>query len=303
MMNGIYLPITTPFNEDESLNLPGLERNMAFYSRSGLQGYLALGSNGEVKSLSWNERIAVLERVLAGRGLSAEGEKQKVMAGVVFDSTIECLRFMQDIKGLKPDYLTFLAPAYFAKQMTDEALYRHFSRLADAADVPCFIYNAPQFTAGINLSSGLITRLAAHPNIRGVKDSSNAANITAYLASLESVKDFSVMAGSASFLLHALSLGASGAVLAIANVFPGLVLEFYNEARSGNWERAIALNKRLLALSRSISGPAAVKYAMDCLHKGLCGGPPRLPLLAPSDEAKAALKVFLEALCLAIDKN
>jgi 4-hydroxy-2-oxoglutarate aldolase len=286
-IRGVYAPLTTPFLQDGAVDEPGLRRNMAFYAASALHGFLALGSNGENKSLSHDEKITVLRGVIEGKNTD-----QKVMAGVIFESTVEAIRFIRDIEPLKPDYLTLMAPSYFAKQMTDEVLYRYFTTLAEKTDIPCFIYNAPQFCGGVTLSAALIVRLAAHPNIVGVKDSSNAASITGFLlAARDSV---SVMAGSADYFFTAMTMGASGGVLSLANIFPSVVLKLYDLAAAKKYEEALGLNEQVLRLNQGISGRggvAAVKRAMDLV--GLTGGAPRLPLLPLDSGDAAAMEAFL----------
>jgi 4-hydroxy-2-oxoglutarate aldolase len=283
-VKGVYAPVTTPFLDNEELDEEGLRKNMAFYTASPLHGYLALGSNGENKSLSWEEKLKVLSIIADGKG-----KNQTVMAGIIFDSTIESLHFIREAEKLHPDYLTLLAPSYFVKQMTDDVLYNYFSTLANSTNIPCLLYNAPQFSGGGVLSAALIGRLAQHPNILGVKDSYNAASISSYL--LAAPNDLSVMAGSADYFLYSMTLGASGGVLSLANVFPALTNELYELVLSGQFDKAFALNKKVLQLNKGVSGRggvAAVKYAMDAA--GLCGGKPRLPLLPLEKNTAESIK-------------
>jgi 4-hydroxy-2-oxoglutarate aldolase len=294
---GIYAPLTTPFLPDGAVDEDGLRKNMAFYAASGLHGFLALGSNGENKSLSQDEKLLLLRIIIEGKN-----PEQKVMAGVISESTRESLGFIRLITPLGPDYLTLMAPSYFAKQMTEEALYRYFCTLADAADIPCLVYNAPQFSGGLTLSAPLMTRLGAHPNIVGLKDSSNAAGITAFLFGVRD--SLSVLAGSADFFLTAMTMGASGGVLSLANIFPALTVELYDLALAKKYEAAFVLNEQILRLNKGISGRggvAAVKRAMDLA--GLTGGDPRLPLLPLNAEETAALKGFLQKEKEAFSKN
>ena len=287
-LHGIFAPITTPFDDAGNLDLAGLERNMAFYAASGLHGYLALGSNGENKSLMYDEKLAVLRTIVQGRH-----PDQIVMAGSIFESTFETILFAKACEAIGADFITLLPPSYFKKQMTDDALFRYFTDVAGQVAIPCLVYNAPQFCGGTTLSVDLVRRLADSPNIVGVKDSSTGANIGQYLLA---VKDrFQVMAGSANFFLEAFFAGATGGVISLANVFPHLVLELYGLAASGKTEAAFALNEKVLRLNQAVSGQggvAAVKKAMDLA--GLAGGLPRLPLLPlPADAAsrlEAALK-------------
>ncbi|MDD2580153.1 MAG: dihydrodipicolinate synthase family protein [Eubacteriales bacterium] len=287
-LSGVFAPITTPFLADGQVDREGLKRNMRFYAGSGLHGFLALGSNGENKSLTAEEKIDVLRLIIEGKG-----EHQVVMAGCIFESTRETIDYARRFASMGADFITLLPPSYFKKQMTDDALYRYFTDVADQVEKPCLVYNAPQFCGGITLSVALIRRLADHPNIVGLKDSS-VGNIDKFLLA---VKDrFHVMAGSANFFLNSLFAGASGGVISLANIFPDLVLDLYRLAEARDYEAAFALNDRVLQLNSTVSGSggvAAVKKAMDLA--GLAGGDPRLPLLPLPDAAVDVLKHKLQA--------
>jgi len=284
---GIYAPITTPFMENGDLDIEGLKKNMGVYAASKLHGYLALGSNGENKSLTWDEKKLVLKTIVDNKR-----KDQKVMAGVIFESTRETIAFAKEAEALGADYLTLLPPSYFAKQMKDDVLLKYFSDVADSVSVPCLVYNAPQFSGGVTISVNLVKNLAKHPNIAGVKDSSNAANIESYLFAARD--QFSVMAGSANFFLNGMIMGATGGIISLGNVFPNISVELYDLILAKKYEEAFALNERILKLNKGVSGSggvAAVKYAMDLA--GLAGAYPRLPLLPLGADAKQTLKNFL----------
>jgi 4-hydroxy-2-oxoglutarate aldolase len=287
-LSGVFAPITTPFKENGELDLKGLEKNMEFYAKSGIKGYLALGSNGENKSLTNDEKLKVLEGIMKNKA-----PDQVVMAGCIFESTFETIDMAKKMEAYKPEFFTLLPPSYFKKQMTDPVLLKYFSDVADAVNTPCLVYNAPQFCGGITLSVNLIKDLAKHPNIVGIKDSSTG-NIESILFA---VRDkFNVLAGSANFFMTTLLMGGCGGIVSLANAFPAITVELYNLIIAKDYEKAIALNDRVIQVNKSVSGKggvAAVKYAMDLA--GLVGGNPRLPLLPLSDEIKSSIKSKLEA--------
>ena len=198
---GVYAPITTPFDENGEVAYDKLIENMEFYAKSPLKGYLALGSNGENKSLTTEEKIKVLDIIIKNKGAD-----QYVMAGCIFESTKETIEFAKVADELGSDFITLLPPSYFKKQMTDEVLLKYFSDVANSVNKPCLVYNAPQFCGGTVLSVNLIKELAKHPNIIGVKDSSNAANIEGYLFAVRD--SFNVIPGSANFFMNGLFTGA-----------------------------------------------------------------------------------------------
>jgi 4-hydroxy-2-oxoglutarate aldolase len=287
-LSGIFAPVTTPFDSKGEVAYDKLIDNMKFYAKSSLKGYLALGSNGENKSLSTSEKEKVLATIVKHKGAT-----QVVMAGCIFESTKETIEFAKIAESNGADYITLLPPSYFKKEMTDPVLLKYFSDIADSVKKPCLVYNAPQFCGGTVLSVGLIKDLAKHPNIVGVKDSSNAANIEGYLFAVRDT--FNVMPGSANFMLSALVMGANGGVISLANIFPEITCELYNLIINKKYEEAFKLNEKILLINKNVSGSggvAAVKYAMDLA--GLYGGSPRLPLLPIGDDLKKKISDYLK---------
>ena len=286
-LKGVIAPITTPFTADGEVDYAGLEKNMEFYAKSGIQGYLALGSNGENKSLTNDEKKKVLRTIIENKA-----KEQFVMAGCIFESTYETIMFAREYEKLGADFLTLLPPSYFKKQMTEPVLIKYFNDVANAVSTPCLLYNAPQFCGGTELTVNLVKECAKNPNIVGMKDSSKG-NIESFLFA---VRDkICVMAGSADFFMNTLFMGGTGGVVSLANVFPSIVNELYRLILAKDYEKAFALNEKVLQLNKGVSGSggvAAVKYGMDLA--GLRGGEPRLPLLPLADEAKAKMRALLE---------
>ena len=285
---GVYAPITTPFDENGEVAYDKLIENMKFYAKSGLKGYLALGSNGENKNLTTDEKIKVLDTIIKYKGAN-----QYVMAGCIFESTKETIEFAKIADELGSDFITLLPPSYFKKEMTDPVLLKYFTDVANSVKKPCLVYNAPQFCGGTILSVSLIKELAKHPNIIGVKDSSNAANIEGYLFAVRD--SFNVIPGSANFFMNGLFMGANGGVISLANIFPDMTCELYDLVVAKKYEEAFKLNEKVIQTNKSVSGTggvAAVKYAMDLA--GLYGGNPRLPLLPLGEDTKKKIEDYLK---------
>ena len=288
-LTGVFAPISTPFTHDGQVDYEGLAKNVKRYAAAGLKGYLALGSNGENKSLSNKEKLLVLETIIQNKGAD-----QTVMSGCIFESTAESIEMGLEMCKRGADFLTLLPPCYFKKQMTDDVLLRYFSDVADAVSVPCLVYNAPQYAGGVGLSPKLIRRCADHPNIVGVKDSSTG-NMENILFAVKDKPDFTVVAGSVNNFFAAMTMGGSGGVLSLANSFPEITVELFHLLEEKKYPEAIALNTRLLEINRAIGGAggvAAVKAAMDM--NGLVVGDPRLPLLPLTAEEKEALEAKLK---------
>jgi 4-hydroxy-2-oxoglutarate aldolase len=284
---GVFAPITTPFDENGEVAYEKLKDNMGFYARSPLKGYLALGSNGENKSLNNSEKAKVLETIIKNKG-----SQQVVMAGCIFESTRETIEFAKIAQDLGADFITLLPPSYFKKEMTDPVLLKYFTDVAGSLKTPCLVYNAPQFCGGTILSVSLIKELTKHPNIVGVKDSSTG-NIESFLLAVRD--NFNVMPGSANFFVNGLIMGAPGGVISLANVFPEITCKLYELTLAKKYDEAFKLNERVIQLNKTVSGTggvAAVKYAMDLA--GLYGGNPRLPLLPLGDDIKKKIQDYLK---------
>lgn len=285
---GVFAPITTTFDPDGTLNLDALRENVKKYAASPIHGYLALGSNGENKSLTNEEKIAVAKVIIENKA-----PEQIVMAGSIFESTMETIAFAKEMEKLGADYITLLSPCYFKSAMKDEVLIRYFTDVASAVDTPCMLYNAPQFCGGITLSLNVIKECAKHPNIVGIKDSSSG-NVEKIALSVP--KDFQVLSGSANTFLSCLLNGGIGGVISLANSVPDVVCRLYDYFVKGELAKAAALNREVIKANMGVSGKygvAGVKYAMDL--NGFFGGAPRLPLLPISEEGKKAVSACLNA--------
>ncbi|MCB8815162.1 4-hydroxy-tetrahydrodipicolinate synthase [Desulfosporosinus shakirovi] len=286
-LKGVYAPIPTPFVDGE-IAYDKLERNLEYWLDSKLEGLVVLGSNGEFVLLSSEEKIQLIKFVCQ----KAKGRKS-VIAGTGAESTAETIFSSQQAAAVGADAVLVVTPNYYKGAMSDKALIRFYLDVAEASTAPVILYNMPGNT-GINLSPKVVAELAQHPNIIGIKDSGgNIVQITEVIRNTPS--DFSVFAGSASFLYASLALGAKGGTLALANVFPNECAEVQALFEAGKWEESKALQLKLMESNTAVTarfGIAGLKAALDML--GYFGGDPRLPLLPIGGVEKADLKEILK---------
>lgn len=283
---GIFAPITTPFVDDEVL-FDQFKENIRKYSQTPLNGYLVLGSNGESKSLTEDEKLKLLEIVLENKA-----DHQLVMAGTGYESTRQTIAFSKKVQQLGADLVSLVTPSYFKKSLSDDALIGYYTQVADALSIPVFAYNAPGFT-GLTLSVNVIEAISQHPNIGGMKDTS-PAGLAGYLEFCG--ENFDVLAGTMNTLFIGLSLGASGGVISLANAFPEPCCELYAAYTHNDIAKARRLHSTLFRLNQSVSGAAGVagvKYAMEL--GGYHGGNPRLPLLPIKEIDKQRIRKAAEA--------
>ena len=284
-LSGVFVPISTPFAADETVDYEALKFNMERYARSGILGYLALGSNGENKSLTEEEKLGVLEVIVRHKGA-----RQVVMAGATYEAQRDTERFFRLANKLGADFGLLLSPSYFRKQMTEDVLYRYFTTAADVSPIPLLLYNAPGF-CGVTLSLQLVGQLSSHPNIVGMKDSA-LSGIEAFLA-LES-ESFHVLAGSVNFLFPAMLGGSVGGTVSLANSFPSLAMELFQYGKARDVSKGRPLQERAIRINNAISGRygvSGVKAAMNLA--GFRGGIARRPLLPLTGPQEDQLRKFL----------
>jgi len=289
-LHGIFPPLTTPFATDGTIAPAKLRENIARYNRLGLTGYVFNGSTGESVLLRWDEIYRLWE---AAKESTAPGKI--LIAGTGAESTAETIEHTSRAASLGFDAALVRTPHFYKPQMKLDALSEFYLRVADAAHIPVLVYSVPIFT-NLQVDAHLIARVAQHPNIVGMKDSSgDVEGVRKIIAAAP--KGFQTLVGSASTVFESLEVGACGAILALANAFPELCVEIYDASRSGDSEGAHSLAQQLLAPAKILGpqyGIPGLKYALDRL--GYYGGPPRPPLLALSEAAKLEIDVMLSNL-------
>ena len=287
---GIYTPISTPFRDDGTVDERALAANVSRWMTTPLTGLVVLGSNGEAASLEDAEADRVVEIVRAGVPSS-----RPLIAGTGRESTRATIAATCRAAAAGADAALVRTPSFFKPQMTSDAFVRHFTEVADASPVPVLLYNVTLYT-GVNLLPDAVERLAVHPNIVGIKESgSDIGQIAEYVA--RTPDDFTVLAGSATTLVHALCAGCDGAILALASLVPAECVSMTMLVREKRLDEAAALQRRLMPLARSVGtsyGVPGLKAALEL--KGYAGGPPRPPLRPVSSDVVDIIRRQIEAL-------
>jgi len=289
-LHGIFPPLTTPFAPDGSIAPARLRENIARYNRIGLAGYVVNGSTSESVLLRWEEVYRLWE---AAKEAAVPGKT--LIAGTGAESTADTIEHTNRAAALGFDAALVRTPSFYKPAMSENALAEHYLRVADAARIPILVYSVPIFTH-IQVEAPLIARVAQHPNIIGMKDSSgDVPGVAKIIAAAP--KSFRTLVGSASTVYESLEIGAAGAILALACAFPELCVEIYEKSRAGDPSGARSLAQKLLAPAKMLGpqyGIAGLKYALDCL--GYYGGPPRPPLLPVGEAARQEIEALLSNL-------
>ena len=286
IMPPLYAPLITPFNDDESVNLDMMARNVEKYEKLPLTGYLVNGSSGEADMLTQRERVSLVERVA---GLS----QRPLMAGIVASSVVEAKRQIDSHEGLRVETFLVRTPGYYGGQF-DQVDFFH--QLAEHSERPVMVYQIPQYT-GIKLTGEQLSRISEHPNIVGIKDSLGDLSL---LNEISWPSRFQYFLGASALIQPGLSAGAVGGILALANVVPKHCRRLLDlSAQADTQEQARQLQQKLIPLNRALGGSrgfglAGLKEA--CRLMGFEAGRMRSPLKPLPPNGCGQLQALLDEL-------
>lgn len=284
MKHAVLAATLTPFGADGALALERLPDYLAFLIDHGVDGFLALGTNGEFASLTVDER----ERSLDAHVAAAQG--RRVLANVGGTVTDEVLRLAAHAARAGADAVSLLPPYYFP--ITESAFADLARRVADAFGRPIYLYNIPRYTR-FTIPVATVAALAAEGVCAGIKDSSQDL---AYLKEVRAAApDIDFLMGSDTTLLEGLEAGATGIASGMANTFPDVVVgatrAFEAGADLAPWAERIRSLRKLFGAHPYLT---ATRTAIRL--RGFDLGPVRTPLAGPSDDERARIAQALAPL-------
>ena len=286
-MEGTGPPLVTPFDADGDVDETALRGLVDWVESRGVDFLVPCGSNSEAELMTADERARAIEVV-------CDAASVPVLAGTGSPGLRETLAATERAADAGADAALVVTPFYYDHgQPALEAYYRD---LADAAPLPVYLYSVPAYT-GTRLAPETVGRLADHPNVAGMKDSSGDIEQFTLTRRATADADFDLLVGSASVLAPALDAGADGGVLALSNVAPAAASAVYDRHRAGDDAAARALNADLVPLNRAVTAEHSVpglKYAMR--ERGAPAGHERRPHRPPDEAARAALDGLLDDL-------
>lgn len=287
-LKGILLPVTTPFTPDGELALDALRANLSRWNKSGVVGYVLLGSTGERVHLDDREYLATIETARA-----AVPADRTFIAGAGQQSTLGTINEIKKAAGAGAQAVLVITPYFYRSAITQQTLVSYYTAVADASPVPVLLYSMPPLT-GIKIEPETVARLSEHANIIGVKDSSN--DVAGFSKTVNLCpRDFAVLTGNGTVLLDALRAGATGAILAVGCAAPELCVEIFRAFHSNEEEHAATLQAKLTPLATAVTtkfGIGGLKAALDLA--GYQGGAVRAPLRAPDESARAEIAALLD---------
>ena len=276
MLQGSLVAIVTPMHEDGGLDIPALRTLIDFHIKEGTDGIVVVGTTGESPTVDIEEHCLLIKTAVehvAGR--------IPVIAGTGANATREAIELTRHAKNLGADACLLVAPYY--NKPTQEGLFQHYRAIAEAVDIPQILYNVPGRTA-CDISNDVAIRLAAIPNIVGIKDATGSIERGTDLI-LRAPEGFAVYSGDDATGMALMLLGAQGVISVTANVAPRLMHEMYMAATAGNAKQACKINAQLFALHQKLfveANPIPVKWVLN--RMGLIGPGLRLPLVALSTQ-------------------
>lgn len=260
-IEGVLTAIVTPFTDDGALHLPGLKRQIQRQLAAG-NGIFCGGTNGEFFVLTEEEKVALTRTCVeevAGRA--------PVVAHIGEISTRATIRLGKQVEALGVDAVSVITPWFVP--LTQAELIAHYTTIADALNVPVFLYNIPART-GNTIAPETARALAAHPNIIGIKDSAGShESLSGFLKAVEDIDGFDVLNGPDSLIHQGFVEGCSACISGLANVAPNEINAIWARFRAGDiagsrqaQESVTDLRTRLYSVAFS---PAAVKKALQVM--------------------------------------
>ena len=273
---GVFSAITTPFTADLAIDHSFLREHASWLVDNGCTGIVALGSLGESATLTFDEKVAILESCRR-----AVGDRVPVVAGIAGLSTAECVALARRAAAVGCDGLMAL-PAYVYRGDWRET-EAHFSAVIEATPLSCMLYNNP-IAYGTDVSAEQLAALARHDNLHAVKESSgDVRRVTAVIERLGN--RLNVFAGLDDMIVESAAMGASGWIAGLVNALPSESVRLFDLAMSGQWSEARALYEWFLPLLRLDTLPKFVqliKLVQVEVGKGTAKvRPPRLEVVGP----------------------
>ena len=285
MIKGSIVAIVTPMHADGSLDFEGLNQLIDWHIAEGTNSIVIAGTTGESATVSVDEHCALIKATVA----HAKG-RIPIIAGAGANSTAEAIKLTRFAKEAGADATLQVVPYY--NRPTQEGMYQHFKAIAEAVDPPVILYNVPGRTVA-DMSNDTILRLAAIPNIVGVKDATGNIGRGYDLLRL-APKSFAVYSGDDPTAMALMLAGGAGNISVTANVTPRAMADMCKAAIAGDIATALELNNKMFPLHKKLfiePNPVPVKWALA--EMGKMPGGIRLPLVPLAADCHEAVRAAL----------
>ena len=286
-LTGSMCAVITPFR-DGTVDADALARLIDYQVENGTSAIIPCGTTGESATLSHAEH----EQVIA-LTVKSVNKRVPVIAGTGSNCTAEAISLTQRAAALGADAALLITPYY--NKPTQEGLYAHYMAVADAVDIPQVLYNVPSRT-GVSIAPATVARLAAQPNIVGIKEASGSLD---YVSQLRSECDLVILSGNDNLTLPLMALGAEGAISVLANVVPRHCADMMVAVARNDWTAAREIHYLTFGLCEALfceTNPIPTKAALHMM--GMIGDEIRLPMTRLSERNVPRVRTELEKLGL-----
>lgn len=285
IFTGSCTALVTPFTEDRAVDYPAMQRLLDLQLENGTDAVVVCGTTGEAASMSYEERLRVIEAVVR----HVDG-RIPVIAGTGSNNTANAITLSRDAVLAGADALLVVTPFY--NKATQTGLVRHYTAIADAAERPVILYHVPSRT-GVKCTAETYAALAKHPNIVGVKEAGGDLALVQKTREL-CPEDFSIWSGNDDETAPMMLFGGQGVISVAANIVPKEMHRLTEACRSGDFIAGGNMQLKLRKLCEALFwevNPIPVKTALAMM--GRCREVFRLPMCEMEPENRERLKAVL----------
>ena len=286
MFSGSLVALITPFRNN-AVDEQRLADLVEWHIKSGTHGIVPCGTTGESATLSHEEHAQVIKLVV-----EVANKRVPVVAGTGSNSTAEAIQLTCEAQEVGADGALMISPYY--NRPPQEGIYQHYKAVAEAASgFPIVFYNIPSRT-GSNILPKTMARLAQIDNIVGVKEATGSIDQVIDIR-LACGDNLAVLSGEDTLTFSMMSLGGAGVISTVANIAPRAMADVANAGLRKDWEKASALQLKLVPLIRAVfleTNPIPIKTALSLM--GMCEAELRPPLSPMAEANKEKLKATLK---------
>lgn len=286
---GAGVAIITPFTQTGEVDYPALEALVQMHLDCGTDFLCVHGTTGETPTLTIEEKRETRKRII-----KQVNGRIPIMLGVGGNNTMAVVNELktEDLAGI--DAILSIVPYY--NKPTQEGMYCHFKAIAEATELPIYLYNVPGRT-GVNMLPETTVRLAREcKNIVGLKAASGNLQQISRLIDIKPA-DFDVLSGDDALTVDIMKMGGVGVISVFSNAFPSQLVELVRAMERGDVEKARLLNDKYAEIFRLLfvdGNPAGAKIALNIMGK--CENALRLPLVPVSSSVAAEMAQAIKAL-------
>lgn len=295
MFKGTFTAMITPMTRDGAVDYEGFKKHVQNQLAGGVDGLVPLCTTSETPTLDEDEEERMIKIIMSERDEweKSTGKHIPIIIGTGSNNTRDAVRYTQRAKDNGADAALVVTPYY--NKPSKEGIFRHFEAVSKVG-IPIIVYNIAGRT-GTNIPTDVMVRIAALPNIAGVKEASgNIAQMIEVISKVKKVNpNFAVLSGDDALTLPLIAMGGDGVVSVVSNLAPAVISDMVSKALSGDYDAARKIYYNLLPFFHAafIDGnPTSIKYAMNV--KGLPAGGVRLPLVEVHDGAKKIIEDALK---------